>query len=61
MAMLISRTFLLVAKDVGQAGAGLPFASFAAMMVLQIFVVGIFFPETRRVSLEEMSRKIQAN
>jgi sugar porter (SP) family MFS transporter len=61
MAMLISWTFPLVAKDVGQVGAGLPFAFFAAMMVLQIFVVGIFFPETKRVSLEEMSRKIQAN
>ncbi|MCW1884361.1 sugar porter family MFS transporter [Luteolibacter flavescens] len=61
MAMLISWTFPLVAKDVGQAGAGLPFAFFAAMMILQIIVVGFFFPETKRVSLEDMSRKIKSN
>ncbi|MEI7909972.1 MAG: sugar porter family MFS transporter [Verrucomicrobiota bacterium] len=58
MAMLVSWTFPLVAKDVGQAGAGLPFAFFAAMMLLQIFVVGFMFPETKQVPLEEMENTI---
>ncbi len=59
MAMLISWAFPLLARDVGQPGAGRPFAFFAAMMVLQLFVVGLFFPETKRIALEEMNRKIQ--
>jgi hypothetical protein len=35
-----------------------PFAFFAAMMGVQFFVVWWFFPETKRVSLEEMSSRI---
>ena len=61
MAMLISWAFPLVAKELGQPGAGLPFAFFAAMMVLQLFVVGVFFPETKRVALEDMSKQIKAH
>lgn len=61
MAMLISWTFPLVAKKIGDPGAGLPFAFFAAMMLLQLFVVGRFFPETKQVALEDMDKKIQAN
>lgn len=61
MAMLISWAFPLVAKELGQPGAGLPFAFFAAMMVLQLFVVGLFFPETKRVALEDMSKQIKAH
>lgn len=60
MAMLISWTFPLVARDLGQPGAGLPFAFFAAMMVVQLFVVGIFFPETKQVALEDMARRMKA-
>lgn len=59
MAMVISWTFPLVARELGQPNAGLPFAFFAAMMVLQVFVVGLFFPETKKVALEDMSRKLQ--
>ncbi|HEX2749701.1 MAG TPA: sugar porter family MFS transporter [Verrucomicrobiales bacterium] len=59
MAMVISWVFPLVAKDLGQPGAGLPFAFFALMMVVQIFVVTILFPETKRVSLEEMNRRLE--
>lgn len=59
MAMVISWTFPLVARELGQPNAGLPFAFFAAMMVLQLFVVGLFFPETKKVALEDMSRKLQ--
>lgn len=58
MAMLVSWTFPLVAKDVGVSGAGLPFAFFAAMMLLQLFVVGFLFPETKQVSLEDMNKKL---
>jgi sugar porter (SP) family MFS transporter len=61
MAMLISWTFPVVAKDAGQPGAGLPFAFFAGMMILQIFVVWRFFPETKRVALEDMQRLLGAN
>jgi sugar porter (SP) family MFS transporter len=59
MAMVISWAFPLVARELGQPNAGLPFAFFAAMMVLQLFVVGMFFPETKKVALEDMSRKLQ--
>ncbi len=60
MAMLISWTFPLVARELGQPNAGLPFAFFAAMMVVQLVVVGLFFPETKQVSLEDMSRKLKS-
>lgn len=36
----------------------LPFAFFAAMMVLQFFVVLFFYPETKGYSLEEMQRRL---
>jgi len=58
MAMLISWAFPLVAKDVGQPHAGLPFAFFAVMMVVQVFVVGSFFPETKQVALEDMRKEM---
>jgi sugar porter (SP) family MFS transporter len=37
---------------------GAPFAFFAAMMVVQFFVVLLFFPETQGVSLEDMRGRI---
>ena len=61
MAMLISWIFPAVARDLGQPGAGLPFAFFAASMVAQLFVVGMFFPETKQVALEDMNKKLQAS
>jgi sugar porter (SP) family MFS transporter len=54
MAALVSWTFPMFAKDAGQAGAGIPFMFFAAMMVLQFFVVWKFFPETKGIALEDM-------
>lgn len=36
----------------------LPFAFFAAMMVLQFFVVLLFYPETKGYSLEEMQHRL---
>jgi len=59
MAMLISWSFPLVAGKLGQPNAGLPFAFFAAMMVVQVVVVGAFFPETKQVALEDMSRRLK--
>jgi MFS transporter, SP family, arabinose:H+ symporter len=37
---------------------GVAFLFFAAMTVLQFFVVLFFYPETKGVSLEEMQRKM---
>ena len=36
-----------------------PFVFFAAMMVLQFFVVLFIFPETKNVPLEEMQKKLK--
>ena len=35
-----------------------PFVFFAAMMVLQFFVVLFVYPETKGLSLEEMQKKL---
>ena len=43
---------------VAAASGGYPFVFFAAMMVVQFFVVLYFYPETKGVSLEEMQRKL---
>jgi len=37
---------------------GYPFAFFAAMMVVQFFVVLFFYPETKGMSLEELQKKL---
>jgi sugar porter (SP) family MFS transporter len=60
MAMLISGLFPLVARELGQPRAGLPFAFFATMMVAQVFIVGKFFPETKQVALEDMRQQIKS-
>jgi hypothetical protein len=54
MNALISGIFPLMAAKSG----GIPFIFFAAMMVLQFFVVLTFYPETKGVSLEEMQRRM---
>lgn len=51
---LISLTFPKMAASSG----AYPFVFFSAMMVLQLFVVAFFYPETKGVSLEEMQRKL---
>jgi sugar porter (SP) family MFS transporter len=38
---------------------GAPFAFFAAMMVIQLIVVALFFPETKGVSLENMRGRLE--
>ena len=59
MAAIISWTFPMVAKDAGKPSAGMPFAFFAVMMVVQVIVVWKFFPETKRVTLEEMQQRLK--
>jgi SP family arabinose:H+ symporter-like MFS transporter len=55
MNALISWTFPLMAASSG----GYPFVFFSTMMVLQFFVVLLFYPETKGISLEEMQRKLK--
>ena len=50
----IAFTFPLLAKSSG----AYPFVFFAAMMVLQFFVVLIAYPETKGVSLEQLQRQL---
>lgn len=54
MNALIAYTFPQVAKSSG----AYPFMFFAAMMVVQFFVVLFFYPETKGVSLEQMQRRL---
>lgn len=54
MNALISGTFPLLAAS----SSGYPFVFFAAMMVLQFFVVLFVYPETKGLSLEEMQKKM---
>lgn len=54
MNALISFTFPLLAKY----SAGAPFVFFAAMMVLQFFVVLFAYPETKGYTLEQMQHRL---
>jgi MFS transporter, SP family, arabinose:H+ symporter len=54
MNAIISLTFPLLARSSG----AYPFVFFAAMMVLQFFVVLLVYPETKQVSLEQMQQKL---
>ncbi len=54
MNALISWVFPIVAVH----SKALPFAFFAAMMVVQLITVLAFYPETKGVSLEEMEKKL---
>ena len=54
MAAVVSWSFPVFARNAGEPGAGYPFVFFAAMMVLQFFVVWKFFPETKCIALEDM-------
>jgi hypothetical protein len=51
---LVSLLFPVVAAST----KSLPFAFFAVCMALQFFVVWLFFPETKRVTLESMRQAI---
>jgi SP family arabinose:H+ symporter-like MFS transporter len=55
MNAILSYTFPLIALRSG----AYPFVFFAGMMVIQFFVVLIYFPETKQVSLEELQRKLK--
>src|ERR1700704_5081799 len=54
MNAFISGIFPLLAASSG----GYPFVFFSLMMVLQFFVVLLFYPETKGVSLEQMQKKL---
>jgi SP family arabinose:H+ symporter-like MFS transporter len=54
MNALISGLFPLMAARSG----GVPFVFFALMMVVQFFVVLLFYPETKGVTLEQMQRNL---
>lgn len=56
MNALISWSFPVIAARSKAA----PFVFFSAMMVLQLIVVVMFYPETRGVTLEDMERKLGA-
>jgi sugar porter (SP) family MFS transporter len=54
MNAIIAYTFPQLARSSG----AYPFLFFSAMMVLQFFVVLFFYPETKRVSLEQMQQRL---
>jgi MFS transporter, SP family, arabinose:H+ symporter len=54
MNAMISAAFPVFAKRSG----AYPFVFFAAMMVVQFFVVLFFYPETKGITLEEMQHKL---
>ncbi|HEY9755915.1 MAG TPA: sugar porter family MFS transporter [Oculatellaceae cyanobacterium] len=54
MNALISCVFPILA----QSSKDMPFFFFASMMVLQFFIVLMFFPETKGVSLEQMEKRL---
>jgi len=54
MNAVISGVFPLMAAKAG----GYPFVFFAAMMVLQFFVVMFVYPETKNATLEELQKKM---
>jgi hypothetical protein len=54
MNAIIAYTFPQLAKSSG----AYPFAFFSMMMVLQFFVVLFLYPETKRVSLEQMQQRL---
>jgi len=55
MNAMLSGIFPVIAARSG----AYPFAFFAAMMFLQFVVVLLFFPETKRASLEELQRMLK--
>lgn len=55
MAAIITFNF----KSVASVSKPLPFVVFAGAMLLQFFVVMIFFPETKRISLEDLQHKMK--
>jgi SP family arabinose:H+ symporter-like MFS transporter len=54
MAAIVSSVFPMLAA----ASGGYPFVFFAAVMVIQFFVVLRYFPETKGVTLEQMQKKM---
>lgn len=57
MNMLIALTFPLLARQSG----GIPFAFFAAMMVVQFVAVLFVYPETKGRTLEQLQHQLIRN
>ena len=57
MNAIISAVFPAMAASLG----GYAFAFFSAMMVVQLLVILMFYPETKGISLERMERKLGVN
>jgi sugar porter (SP) family MFS transporter len=55
MNAILSYAFPVIALRSG----AYPFVFFAAMMVVQFFVVMLYFPETKQVSLEELQKQLK--
>lgn len=55
MNAIVSAAFPVIAEY----SRALPFVFFAAMMILQFFVVLFVYPETKNVSLEEITYDLQ--
>ena len=54
MNAFISGLFPLMAESSG----GYPFVFFSTMMVIQLFVVAFWYPETKGITLEQMQKKL---
>jgi hypothetical protein len=54
MNAIVAGTFPLMAASSG----GYPFAFFSGVMIVQFFVVLLFYPETTGISLEAMQKKL---
>jgi hypothetical protein len=54
MNAIIAYTFPQLVK----ASGAYPFVFFSVMMVVQFFVVLFFYPETKRISLEQMQQRL---
>ncbi len=55
MCALVTFTFPILAKTSG----GYPFVFFSVMMVVQLVVVWLAYPETKGITLEELQRKLR--
>jgi len=55
---IMNATISLIFPVLAERSGGYPFVFFAAMMVVQFFLVLFFFPETKGVSLEELQHHL---
>jgi len=56
-----SQSGLALVWAMAKASGSVPFFFFAAMMVLDLFLIWFYYPETARISLEKMQHAIGTN